>query len=118
MKMQHVHAFKDWVRELFDRYPLPPRNLQVGDPRETPAGFTLAGSAFFDDPIAMTQEEFADYQLTVSHCVAAVERGTPRAEVRVWLLESTAPLFAGVPTRTLEFMGSITCLRVVAEVPS
>lgn len=119
MKMQGVHAFKDWVRDLFERYPLPPRNPQVGDPRaETPEGFELVGREFFEDPIAMTQDEFADYQLTVSHCVAAVERGTPRADVRAWLLESTAPLFAGVSTRTLEFMGSITCLRAVAELPA
>ena len=68
-----------WTRELFARYPLPPRNPQVGDPRaDTPAGFEEIASEFFDDPIAMTPDEFADYQLTVSHCVAAVERGAPQ----------------------------------------
>jgi len=119
MKMQGVHGFGDWVRELFAQYPLPPRNTQVGDPRaETPNGFELVTNEFFEDPIAMTQEVFVDYQLTVSHCVAAVERGTPRAEVRAWLLASTAPLYDGVETRTVEFMGSITTLRVLAEVPS
>ena len=43
----------------------------------------------------MTHDEFVDYQLTVSNCVAAVERGMPRAEVRGVVLESTAPLFDG-----------------------
>jgi len=116
MKMSGVREFRDWTRELFERYPLPPRNVQVGDPRaETPAGFSHVANDFFEDPIPMTRKEFVDYQLTVSHCVAAVERGTPRAEIRAWLLASTEPLFAGVDTRTIEFLGSITCLRVVAQ---
>ena len=112
MKMQDVDEFRAWTRALFDRYPLPPRNMQVGDPRaETPAGFELLGSDLFEDPIEMTREEFADFQLTVSHCVAAAERGTPRSEIRDWLLASTAPLFADASTRVLQFLGTITCLR-------
>lgn len=115
MTMSDAPEFREWARALFARYPLPERNLQVGDPNaQTPSGFVEAGSEFFDDPIDMTADEFADYQLTVSHCVAAVERGTPREEVRAWLLESTAPLFDGRATRTIEFLGSITCLRPVS----
>jgi SAM-dependent methyltransferase len=111
MGMPEVAGFGSWVRELFARYPLPPRNAQVGDPRaETPAGFDLVGSETLDDPIAMTHDAFVDYQLTVSHCVAAVERGAAEAEVRDWLLASTAPLFGGA-TRTVQFVASITCLR-------
>ena len=109
--MREVAAFTDWARELFARYPLPPRNPQVGDPRsQVPEGFRLVGEDMFEDPIEMTREAFADYQLTVSHCVAAVERGTPRAEIHAWLLDSLGPLFDG-STRTVEFVGSITCLR-------
>jgi len=112
MGMLGVDAFRAWARELFDRYPLPPRNPQVGDPRaETPAGFEVIGTEMFDDPIEMSADAFADYQLTVSHCVAAAERGTPRGEIRDWLLASTAPLFGDAPTRTLVFGGMITCLR-------
>ena len=111
MKMRDVSGFGAWTKELFARYPLPPRNPQVGDPRSaTPSGFALLGSEMFEDPIPMTIDEFADYQLTVSHCVAAAERGTPRAEVRAWLLESTARLFGGEPTRVVEFLGSVTVL--------
>jgi ubiquinone/menaquinone biosynthesis C-methylase UbiE len=109
--MPGVAGFRAWVQEYFERYPLPPRNLQVGDPRtETPVGFTVVATDRFDDPIAMTAEEFADYQITVSNCVAAVERGTPRAEVRDWLLSSTASLFGGSP-QTVRFMGSVNVLR-------
>ena len=115
MKMEGVPGFRDWVTEVFARYPLPPRNPQVGDPRaETPRGFENMGSEFFEDPIAMTPDEFVDYQLTVSHCVAAAERGVPREEIRAWLLASIAPLYGDAPTRTLQFLGSITCLRRVA----
>jgi ubiquinone/menaquinone biosynthesis C-methylase UbiE len=110
--MKDVEAFRAWIGELFERYPLPARNPQVGDPRSaTPPGFELAGTDLFEDPIAMTRDGFADYQLSVSHCVAAVERGTPRSEIRAWLLESTAPLFGTAETRVLQFVGTITCLR-------
>jgi ubiquinone/menaquinone biosynthesis C-methylase UbiE len=110
--MQGVEEFQVWVGELFARYPLPPRNPQVGDPRaETPPGFELVGTDLFEDPIEMTRAEFVDYQLSVSHCVAAAERGTPRSEIREWLLESTAPLFGSASTRVLQFIGTITCLR-------
>jgi ubiquinone/menaquinone biosynthesis C-methylase UbiE len=110
--MQGVEEFQAWVGELFHRYPLPPRNHQVGDPRsETPDGFELVGTDLFEDPIEMTRDEFVDYQLSVSHCVAAAERGTPRAELRAWLLDSTAPLFGDASTRVLQFVGTITCLR-------
>ena len=114
LRMRGVASFSDWARALFARYPLPPRNPQVGDPRSVvPEGFELVGSESFDDPIEMTREAFARYQITVSHCVDAVERGTPRAEVHAWLLESMAPLYDGATTRTVEFIGSITCLRRV-----
>jgi ubiquinone/menaquinone biosynthesis C-methylase UbiE len=112
MRMPGVAEFRAWAGELFRRYPLPPRNPQVGDPRaDTPAGFELVGSELFEDPIEMTPDAFADYQLTVSHCVAAAERGTPRAEIRDWLLASTAPLFGDSSTRVVQFLGTITCLR-------
>jgi SAM-dependent methyltransferase len=111
--MRDVAEFADWARALFARFPLPPRNAQVGDPStDIPDGFELVRSDTFEDPIEMQREQFADFLLTVSNCVAAVERGTPRAEIREMLLESTAPLFDGA-TRTIEFVGSITCLRRV-----
>lgn len=110
--MEGVAEFRAWIRELFARYPLPARNPQVGDPRaQTPSGFELLGTESFADPIEMTPEAFAAYQLSVSHCVAAVERGTPRSEIHDWLLASTAPLYGDSPTRVLQFVGLITCLR-------
>jgi ubiquinone/menaquinone biosynthesis C-methylase UbiE len=114
-EMIDVPEFGEWTRLAFERYPLPHRNPQVGDPRSlTPAGFEPVDDEFFVDDIALTHDEFADYELTISHFVVAAEQGTPRAELREWLLESTAPLFEGVETRTIRFLGSITCSRRVA----
>ena len=111
--MVGVPEFGAWLHEALVRYPLPPRNPQVGDPRSvTPAGFERIGDDMFTDDVEMTHEQLADYQLTISNMVAAVEQGTTRGELREWALETTAPLFAGASTRTVRFVGSITCLRV------
>lgn len=111
-EMLDVPAFAQWVRVALERYPLPPRNPQVGDPHSlSPLGFEAVDDEFFVDDIALTHEQFCDYQLTISTFVTAAERGTPRSELRAWLLESTAPLFADAPTRTVRFLGSITCSR-------
>jgi SAM-dependent methyltransferase len=111
-EMVDVPAFTEWTRIAFERFPLPARNPQVGDPRATtPDGFEKIGDEFFADDVEMTHAGFADYQLTISNFVAAAERGVSRPELRRWVLESTAPLFEGASTRVLRFLGSITCLR-------
>jgi ubiquinone/menaquinone biosynthesis C-methylase UbiE len=111
-EMVDVPEFPEWTRVALDRYPLPPRTPQVGDPRaQTPAGYTKVADEFFADDIEMTQESFVDYELSISPFVAAAERGTPREELRAWLVDTTAPFFAGVPSRTVRFLGSVTCLR-------
>ena len=71
----------------------------------------MIGDEFFADDIEMTHGELADYQLTISNFVDAAEKGTTPAELEAWVLESTAPLFAGAATRTVRFLGSITCFR-------
>ncbi len=115
MRVRACPEFRGWVESVFEQYPLPPRGAQVGAPEtDVPAGFELVADETFDDDIEMTQDQFVDYQLTVSHCVAAVERGTPRVEVRDWLMTSTTPLFAGAATKTVRFFAAIRCLRVVS----
>ncbi|HVJ95740.1 MAG TPA: class I SAM-dependent methyltransferase [Acidimicrobiia bacterium] len=114
-EMVDVPAFAAWAGEAMERYPLPERNHQVGDPRtNTPPGFEKIADEFYNDDRAMTQDAFVDYQLTISNFVAAAERGTPRTELRDWLMLSTDPLFGGAETRIVRFLGSITCLRRLA----
>jgi SAM-dependent methyltransferase len=111
--MLDVPEFAAWLGEAFARYPLPPRNPQVGDPRAvTPDGFEAVGDEYFADDIELTHQQLADYQLTLSNFVDAVERGATREELRDWVIETTAALFAGAATRTVRFVGSVTCLRV------
>jgi len=111
-EMVDVPEFAEWTRFALERYPLPARNPQVGDPQSVSApGFEAIDDEFFADDIALTREQFCDYQLTISTFVAAAERGIPRSELREWLLTSTEALFAGVDTRVVRFLGSITCSR-------
>jgi ubiquinone/menaquinone biosynthesis C-methylase UbiE len=114
-EMVDVPEFKEWTRAALAEFPLPERSHMVGDPRaETPAGFTKVGDEFFADDIELSHEAFADYQVTISNFVAATEPGTPRAQVRDWLLATTAPFYDGVASRTVRFLGSVTCLRPLA----
>jgi len=111
-EMAGVPEFGDWLLEALGRYPLPARNPQVGDPRSLePDGFEKIGEELFSDDIEMTHADLTDYQLTISNYVAAVERGESRAELAAWTMASTEALFAGVETRTVRFLGSITCFR-------
>ncbi len=74
-EMVDVPAFAEWTRVAFERYPLPPRTTQVGDPAaETPSGFEKVGDEFFTDDIDMTQEELVDYELSISALIAAEAR--------------------------------------------
>ncbi len=111
-EMVDVPAFAEWTRAELDRYPLPDRNPQVGDPRAaTPDGFEKIGDEFFGDDIEMTHDSFADYQLTISNFVAAAERGTPpRGAARRGCSNRLHPCSRARP-RVLRFLGSITCLR-------
>jgi ubiquinone/menaquinone biosynthesis C-methylase UbiE len=111
-EMVDVPEFGDWVLEGLRRYPLPPRSPQVGDPSSIqPDGFEKLGDEFFADDIPMTHDQLVSYQLTISNFVDAIEKGTSRDELEAWALETSGPLFGGVATRTVRFLGSMTCFR-------
>ena len=114
-EMVDVPAFREWAKGALQKYPLPPRNPQVGDPRSVaPAGFDKVGDEFYPEDIRMSQEQFVDYQLSLSTFIAAEERGTPRSELQAWLTDTTAPFFADANTRAVRFLGSLVCLRPTA----
>jgi SAM-dependent methyltransferase len=116
-EMVDVPEFAEWARGAFERYPLPPRTVAVGDPRsETPAGFVKVGDEFLSDDIAMTHRQFVDYQLSLSNFVSAVDHGEDADAVRTWLTETTAPYFAAATTRDVRFLLSLTCLRPAGDV--
>lgn len=110
-EMVDVPAFGAWVAAAFERFPLPARNFQAGDPRaQTPDGFESIADDFFEDDIEMTLDAFVDYQLTISNFVAALDAGTPEPDVRAWLEQSLASLFGDRP-RVVRFLGSVNCYR-------
>jgi len=112
-EMIDVPEFGAWTRAAHTRYPLPPRNPMVGDRRiVTPDGYEMIGKEMFADDIELTLEQLVDYQLTISNFVAAVDRGETREGLRAWMLETLEPLFTDTGTRTVRFVGSVTCLRV------
>jgi ubiquinone/menaquinone biosynthesis C-methylase UbiE len=114
-EMTDVPEFAEWTRAVLERFPLPARNLLVGDPRgDTPPGFDKVGDEFYADDIEMTQAQLVDYQLSVSNFVDAAQRGESLADLRAWIRDTTAPYFVGVPIRTVRFLGSLTCLRPTA----
>ena len=83
--------------------------------RRRPTGFETVADEFFADDIEMTQR--AVRRLPAARSATSsppAERGTPRAELRAWLLESTAPLFAGVDDahRALPRLGHLPTRRV------
>ena len=72
-----------WLRDALTRYPLPPRNPQVGDPSSLePEGFEKIGDELFADDIDMTHGELTDYQLTISNFVAAAGAGNEPGRAR------------------------------------
>ena len=99
-EMVDVPEFAEWSARRARALPAAaaqPAGRRSALPRR-PAGFEKVGDEFFADDIEMTQQQFVDYQLSISNFVAAGERGTPRDELRAWLLESTAPFYDGVPS--------------------
>ena len=113
-EMIDVPEFGAWLHEALVRYPLPPRNPQVGDPRSvTPAGFERIGDETFTDDVVMTHEQLTDYQLTISNMVAAVEQGTARDGVAGVGARNDGTALRRLPRHApIRFVGSITCLRV------
>ena len=111
-EMVDVPEFADWLHEALVRYPLRRaiRRWAIPAVSSRKASRRSATSCSRDD-IEMTHAQLTDYQLTISNFVDAAEKGVSRAELEAWALESTAPLFAGVETRTVRFLGTITCFR-------
>jgi ubiquinone/menaquinone biosynthesis C-methylase UbiE len=92
-----VPEFAAWTRTLFDRYPLPARAPQVGDPRSTvPDGFEKIG---------------VEYLLSISNLVDAIERGEPAAALRDWVRSTSAPFFEGAASRPVRFLSTVVVLR-------
>jgi SAM-dependent methyltransferase len=111
--MQESSAFQRWSEETYlTRYPIPPRNNQPLRPAEARHyGFCSIGKETYTNEVLFSPQELANYLMTQSNVIAAVEQGTERAEnTYAWLLEQLTPLFP-LPKVTFLFGGVIEYFR-------
>lgn len=106
---------KRWHREHYlARYPSPPRDsnpLTEDEAREH--GFRFIKRQGYTNEVSFSVKELADYLMTQSNVMAAVEEDAEdREDVRGWLLDSLAPLFP-VLRGTFRFGGTIEYLQKI-----
>lgn len=95
---QGDEAFLRWHRESYlQRYPSPQRawaDLEAGDVARE--GFRLLAHESLPNEVGFSVGALADYLLTQSNVIAAVEGGREGAgEARRWIVETAGPLFGG-----------------------
>jgi len=104
---------QSWYSDVFlRRFPRPPSTDPFIGNREAAAhGFSEPVTHHFVFPWPFTAHTYADFLLTESSVIAAVEFGHGRTEdLREWLLSELSPVFAG-EVRDIEFAGYIQLLR-------
>lgn len=112
-RMRENPAFERWARDTYAaRYPSPARH----DEPFTDADAARHGSRFaarerFTNEVSFAPDELADYLLTQSNVIAAVESGGERlADVAGWLA-AALPLLFPAPRGTFLFGGTIWYLQ-------
>lgn len=99
-RMEGGDAFETWFRESYlKRFPSPPRAWTSFDAEETAnEGFRLLAHERRPNTIRFSPEALADYLLSQSNVIAAVEgAGEDAARVKAWLMESVTPFYRGEP---------------------
>jgi ubiquinone/menaquinone biosynthesis C-methylase UbiE len=112
-RMQGNPAFRLWSEEIYlTRYPIPPRNNQpLASTTIQTYGFHCTGNEKYTNEVMFSPQELANYLMTQSNVIAAVEQGTESAEnVYEWLLHELIPLFP-MQRGTFIFGGEITYLQ-------
>jgi SAM-dependent methyltransferase len=108
-----IPALGPWYEGSFLRtYPRPPaRDPMVTTEEAAGCGFTEPANHTFASGCSFTAQQYADFLMTESNVIAAVEYGGQRADrVRGWLEEQLTPLFGAQP-RAVVFAGYIQVLR-------
>jgi len=111
--MNENARFEEWFRASYlQRYPSPLRNSQpLTDDELGAKGFGPMMGEKFSHEIAMSPESLADYLLTQSNVIAAVELGQESADdVRNWLLNQLATILPA-STGTFAFAGELQACR-------
>lgn len=102
-----------WYEEVFlRRFPRPPSpDPMVTDEEVAHLAFGEPQTHAFETLASFTAPSYADFLMTESNVIAAVEYGTSTAaQVREWLRDELVPVFGGV-SRTVAFGGYIQALQ-------
>src|SRR5687767_4887971 len=107
-------AFLRWHREAYlQRYPSPPRAWTNLTAEETAReGFELLAHESLPNETGFSVEGLADYLLTQSNVIAAVEGGRePAGAARRWIVDATRPLFGGDAEKRFLFHAPVWYMR-------
>jgi SAM-dependent methyltransferase len=108
-----VPGLQRWHEEMFESaFPRPPSPDPLVTGQEAARhGFSAPAHHTFEVPCAFSASRYADFLMTESNVIAAVEYGERSAEeVQGWLEAQLAPLFDG-GTRAVTFAGYVQTLR-------
>lgn len=105
--------FRRWSEEIYlTRYPIPPRNNQpLASSTVQAYGFDYTDKVVYTNEVMFAPQDLANYFMTQSNIIAAVEQGIEKAEhVYDWSLHELLPLFP-VERGTFLFGGEIVLLH-------
>lgn len=104
--------FAAWIQDVYlTTYPSPPRDRSWRPPADL-GEWRHTGWERYDHQVAFNADQLATYLLTQSNLQAAIGRGDQsEQQLRSWLINETAPLFAHNPVRVFLFGGFVACHR-------
>jgi SAM-dependent methyltransferase len=115
-QMRENADFARWNCESYlTRYPTPPRNDQpFTDESARQHGFVFIGRERYTNEVPFSPEQLAQYLMTQSNVIGAVEQGSESlASVHAWLLDAVTRLFPA-SSATFLFGGEIWFLKTAS----
>jgi ubiquinone/menaquinone biosynthesis C-methylase UbiE len=105
--------FSSWSHDAYPkRFPPPRRNKSNFDPNVSLTGFRHEFTEPFQHNVDLSARQLANYHLTQSNVIAAVESGRETIEqADEWILNQITPFFGPSTTRSCVFKGDVACQR-------
>lgn len=113
-QMEGSDEFETWFRESYKvKYPAPLRAWTSFEADATAReGFRLVAHEWHPNTKRFTPETLADYLLSQSNVIAAVEGGTEDVtQVKAWMLQSLAPIFGDATDAAFNFDAPVWFLK-------
>lgn len=112
-RFENTDALDQWFTAFTTRHPYPASQAIPLSPeilRTRATHFAVVRAETFALALPLTHEFYLSYMLTETNVQAAVQVGTPLAEIREWCDATLAPVFAG-RTQPVVFTGYLAHLR-------